>query len=126
VTACFLSTTAAVIAVKGGQVRPLAVTSAQRIASLPDVPTLAESGVPGMDYNGGWTAIFAPAKTPRAIVQKLNAETIKALQAPEVKQKMVEWDSPPQSLGPDEFSRFLAAEADKFARIVKQSNVPMQ
>jgi tripartite-type tricarboxylate transporter receptor subunit TctC len=126
VTACFLSTTAAVIAVKGGQVRPLAVTSAQRIASLPDVPTLAESGVPGFDYNGGWTAVFAPARTPRPIVQKLNAEIIKALQSPEVKQKMVEWDSPPQALAPDEFSRFLTVEADKFGRIVKQANVPMQ
>jgi tripartite-type tricarboxylate transporter receptor subunit TctC len=126
VTACFLSTTAAVIAVKSGQVRPIAVTSAQRIASLPDVPTLAESGVPGMDYNGGWTAVFAPAKTPRPIVQKLNAEIVKALQAPDVKQKMAEWDSPPQSMNTDEFARFLASETDKFARIVKQANVPMQ
>ncbi|RYF36249.1 MAG: tripartite tricarboxylate transporter substrate binding protein [Comamonadaceae bacterium] len=126
VTACFLSTTAAVIAVKGGQVRPLAVTSGQRLGSFPDVPTLAESGAPGMDYNGGWMAVFAPAKTPRPILQKLNAEINKALQVPEVKQKMAEWDSPPQSLSTDEFGRFLAAETDKFARIVKQANVPMQ
>jgi tripartite-type tricarboxylate transporter receptor subunit TctC len=126
VTACFLSTTAAVIAVKAGQVRPVAVTSAQRLPSLPDVPTLAESGVPGFDYNGGWTAVFAPAKTPRPVVLKLSAEINKALQAPEVRQKMLEWDSPPQGLTPDEFSRFLAVETDKFARIVKQANVPMQ
>jgi tripartite-type tricarboxylate transporter receptor subunit TctC len=126
VTACFLSTTAAVIAVKGGQVRPVAVTSGQRIASLPDVPTLAESGIAGFDYNGGWTAVFAPAKTPRPIVQKLSAEINRALQAPEVKDRMLSWDSPPQSLTPEEFSRFLAVESEKFARIVKQANVPMQ
>lgn len=126
VSACFLSTTAAVLAVKAGQVRPLAVTSAQRIAPFPDVPTLAESGVPGIDYNGGWSAIFAPAKTPRPIVELLSSEIAKALQTPEVKEKMLSWDSAPVGSTPEELQRFLAAEVDKFARIVKQANVPMQ
>ena len=126
VTACFLSTTAAVIAVRAGQVRPLAVTSAQRIASFPDVPSLAESGVAGLDYNGGWNGVFAPARTPRAIVQRLSAEIAKALHSPEVKEKMLSWDSPPLGNTPDEFTRFLAAEHEKFARIVKQANIPMQ
>jgi tripartite-type tricarboxylate transporter receptor subunit TctC len=126
VTACYLSTTAAVLAVKAGQVRPLAVTSAQRMPSLPDVPTMAESGVPGMDYNGGWSGVFAPAKTPKAIVQKLSAELNKAMQAPDVKEKMLSWDNTPAMLSPDEFARFFQAEMDKFARIVKVANVPMQ
>jgi tripartite-type tricarboxylate transporter receptor subunit TctC len=126
VSACFLSTTAAVIAVKGGQVRPLAVTSAQRIGPFPDVPTLTEAGVPGLDYNGGWVGVFAHGKTPRPVVQKLSAEFAKAMQVPEVKEKMVAWDSPPVGGTSEEFARFFQAESDKFARIVKQANVPMQ
>ena len=126
VSACFLSTTAAVIAVKGGQVRPLAVTSAHRIAAFPDVPTLQEAGVPGIDYNGGWMGIFAPGKTPRPIVQKLSAEFARALQMPEVKDKMLSWDSPPVGNTPEEFGRFVQAEHEKFTRIVKLAKVPIQ
>lgn len=126
VTACFLSTTAATMAVRAGQVRPLAVTSAKRIAGFPDVPTMAESGVPDMDYNGGWVGVFAPGKTPAPIVQKLSAEINRAMQEPQVKEKMLSWDSPPASYAPDEFGRFFRQEMDKFARIVKLANVPMQ
>ena len=126
VSACFLSTTAATIAVKAGQVRPLAVTSRQRIAAFPDVPTMAENGVPDMDYNGGWVGIFAPGKTPPPVVARLYSEISKAMQAPEVKDKMISWDSPPATHTPEEFGRFFRAEMDKFARIVKLANVPMQ
>lgn len=126
VTACFLSTTAATMAVRAGQVRPLAVTSAKRIAGFPDVPTMAESGVADMDYNGGWVGVFAPGKTPAPIVQKLSAEINRAMQEPQVKEKMLSWDSPPASYAPDEFGRFFRQEMDKFARIVKLANVPMQ
>jgi tripartite-type tricarboxylate transporter receptor subunit TctC len=126
VSACFLSTTAATIAVKGGQVRPLAVTSAQRIGAFPDVPTLVEAGVPGFDYNGGWMGIFAPGKTPRPIVQKLSEQFARALQTPEVRDKMLSWDSPPVGNTPEEFARFVQAESEKFARIVKVAHVPMQ
>jgi tripartite-type tricarboxylate transporter receptor subunit TctC len=126
VSACFLSTTAAVLAVKAGQVRPLAVTSAKRIASFPDVPTLQEAGVPGIDYNGGWMGIFAPGKTPRPVVQKLTAEFARALQVPEVKDQMMAWDTPPLGAGPEEFGKFLQAESEKFARIVQLAHVPKQ
>ncbi|MGB3068063.1 MAG: tripartite tricarboxylate transporter substrate binding protein [Ottowia sp.] len=126
VTACFLSTTAATIAVKAGQVRPVAVTSAKRIAAFPDVPAMAESGVPEMDYNGGWVGVFAPGKTPQPIIQKLSAEINRAMQAPDVKEKMLSWDSPPANYSPEEFRRFFREEMDKFARIVKQANIPMQ
>lgn len=126
VSACFLSTTAAVMAVKSNQVRPLAVTSAQRIAVLPEVPTMAESGVPKMDYNGGWVGVFAPAKTPASIVQTLSREINRAMQAPQVKEKMVSWDSSPAVSSPDEFDRFFRQEMSKFAGIVKLANIPMQ
>ncbi len=126
VSACFLSTTAALIAIKGGQVRPLAVTSASRIASLPATPTLAESGVSGFDYNGGWTGILAPGKTPRPIVQKLSSEIQKALQVRSVKEQLLAWDNVPVASTPDEFARFIQGDIEKFALIVKQANVPMQ
>jgi tripartite-type tricarboxylate transporter receptor subunit TctC len=107
-------------------VRPLAVTSAQRIAAFPDVPTMAESGVPTMDYNGGWVGVFAPGKTPRPIIERLSLEINKAMQTPDVREKMTSWDSAPMTGTPDEFARFFQAEMEKFARIVKLANVPMQ
>lgn len=126
VTACFLSTTAATMAVKSGQVRPLAVTSAKRITAFPEVPTMAESGVPEMDYNGGWVGVFAPGKTPAPVVRKLSQEINRAMQEPQVKDKMLSWDSPPAAYSPDEFAQFFRQEMDKFARIVKLANVPLQ
>ena len=126
VSAVFLSATAAIIAIKAGQVRPLAVTSAQRMAALPDVPTLAESGVPGFDYNGGWNGVFAPAKTPREVVQKLSVEIARALQAPEVRDRMLSWETPPLGTTPDEFSKFVVDDMEKFAKIVKAAHVPLQ
>lgn len=126
VTACFLSTTAATLAVRGGQVRPLAVTSARRIAAFPDVPTMAESGVPEMDYNGGWVGLFAPGKTPQPVVHRLSTEINRAMQTAEVREKMLSWDSPPASETPETFARFFRQEMDKFAHIVKVANVPMQ
>jgi tripartite-type tricarboxylate transporter receptor subunit TctC len=126
VSAVFLSTAAAIIAIKAGQVRPLAVTSTQRIAALPDVPTLAESGVAGFDYNGGWMGVFAPGKTPREVVHKLSSEIARALQVPEVKEKMLAWESPPLGTTPEEFTRFVSEDIEKFSRIVKAAQVPMQ
>jgi tripartite-type tricarboxylate transporter receptor subunit TctC len=126
VSAVFLSTAAAIIAIKAGQVRPLAVTSTQRIAALPDVPTLAESGVSGFDYNGGWMGVFAPGRTPREVVHKLSSEIARALQVPEVKEKMLGWESPPLGTTPEEFSKFVSEDIEKFARIVKAAQVPMQ
>lgn len=126
VTACFLSTAAATLAVKAGQVRPLAVTSAQRIAAFPDVPTLAESGVAGFDYNGGWIGVLAHAKTPRPILARLQSEVAKALQVPEVRDKLNSWESPPSTLSAEEFGKFMLAENEKFSRIVKQANIPQQ
>lgn len=126
VTACFLSTAAATLAVKAGQVRPLAVTSAQRIAAFPDVPTLAESGVAGFDYNGGWIGVLAHAKTPRPILARLQSEVAKALQVSEVRDKLNSWESPPSTLSAEEFGKFMLAENEKFSRIVKQANIPQQ
>jgi tripartite-type tricarboxylate transporter receptor subunit TctC len=126
VTACFLSTTAAVIAVNAGQVRPIAVTSSSRIKAFPDVPTISENGVPGFDLNGGWMGIFAPAKTPQAIIHKLSNEIHKAVETPEVKAKLLSWETPPIGSTPEAFATFFQSEYEKFAKIIKVSNIPMQ
>jgi tripartite-type tricarboxylate transporter receptor subunit TctC len=126
VSCTFLSTTAASIAIKSGQVRPLAVTSATRLASLPDVPTIAESGVKGFDYNGGWMGLFAPGKTPPAIVKRLSQEFNKVLQVASVREKMSSWETPPLGTTPEEFARFVQADLAKYAEIVRDAHVPMQ
>jgi tripartite-type tricarboxylate transporter receptor subunit TctC len=126
VSCTFLSTTAANIAIKSGQVRPLAVTAATRLASLPEVPTIAESGVKGFDYNGGWMGLFAPGKTPPATVKRLSQEFNKVLQVPSVRDKMNSWESPPLGTTPEEFAKFVQADLGKYAEIVRDAHVPMQ
>lgn len=126
VTACFLSTAAATLAVQGGRVRPIAVTSAERIEAFPDVPAMAEKGVENMDYNGGWVGVFAPGGTPQPIVQRLSEEIRQALQEPEIQQTMLSWESPPVGSSPEEFAAFFDAEMKKFAAIVELAEVPRQ
>ena len=70
--------------------------------------------------------VFAPAKTPRDMVQRLSAEINKAMQAPEVRDKMIAWDSKPLGTTPEDFARFVQDDIEKFARIVKVAKVPMQ
>jgi tripartite-type tricarboxylate transporter receptor subunit TctC len=126
VQATFLSTTAAVIAVRSGQVRPLAVTSAARLPALPDVPTIAENGFPGFDYDGGWSGMLAPAKTPPAMVARLSVEINKILQLPEVKAEFEKNGNAPYGTTPAEFSRFIDANIQKFATIVRDANIKVE
>jgi len=118
----FETVTVALPQIKGGKVRALAVTSAKRSAQLPDVPTLAEAGVPGFDVSS-WQALYMPAGTSPAIVAKLNAEVQKIVALPEVKAKM-------ESLGleytpntPAQFAEFQKAEQAKWAKVIKDGNV---
>jgi tripartite-type tricarboxylate transporter receptor subunit TctC len=110
----------AVPQVKAGKLRPIAVTSAQRSPALPDVPTMNEQGMKNFD-DLTWIAFFAPAGTPPDVVARLNAEVNKALQNPEVKEKLVGlgFDVKPQSAA--EFGTFLREEVAKWAQAVKDS-----
>lgn len=106
--------------VKAGRLRGIAVTSAQRAPALPQVPTAAESGYPGYeDYT--WIAFFAPHGTPRGIVEKLNAEITKVLQAPAVKERLgpLGFDHNPNT--PAQFADYLKREVVKWAKVVKDS-----
>lgn len=106
--------------VKAGKLRPLAVTTPQRSPALPDVPTIAESGVPGYSATS-WFGLLAPAGTPAPVVAKLNASILKALADPEVKKKMAEQGAEPHGEKPEQFAEFIRSETAKWGQTVKAS-----
>lgn len=110
----------AVPQVKGGKLRPIAVTSAQRSAALPDVPTVNEQGYKDFD-DLTWFAFFVPAGTPAEIVTRLNAEIQRALEAPDVKDKLASLGFDTKRMSPTEVAAFINAEIPKWAQAVKDS-----
>ena len=96
------------------------MTSAKRSPALPDVPTIAESGVKDFDASS-WFAVFAPAKTPQGIVDRLNAEIRKAIDSPDVKERFDQVGGEARSLSPGELRAFVEAEYAKWAKVVKAS-----
>ena len=107
--------------VKAGQLRPIAVTSAKRLADWPNVPTVAESGFPGFEAVT-WFGIAVPAGTPVAIVNRLNAELVKVLQAPDVKERL---DGDVKT-GPEAFAAAVKADHDKWAEVIKEAGIKGQ
>ena len=105
---------------KAGRLRLLAVTSAQRSSAVPDTPTVAESGVPGFEASN-WFGFMAPAGTPSEIVAKLSAEAVKAMQSPDVREKLAGLGFETQTGTPQELSGLLRKESEKWARVVKAS-----
>jgi len=108
--------------IKSGRLRALAVANPKRIAMLPEVPTFTEAGVPGYDASVWW-GLVAPARTPKDIVAKLSSETLKALEDEGVKEKLSNLGAVIDPAGPEPFGRFLKAETDKWARVIKTSNI---
>ena len=106
--------------VKGGTVRPIAVTTAQRSKLAPDLPTMAEAGMPGFDIST-WFGLLAPAGTPPEIVNRIAQESAKALNAPALKERLLAQGAIPSGMPPAEFSAFIAAETRKWAVVVKVS-----
>jgi tripartite-type tricarboxylate transporter receptor subunit TctC len=118
----FETVTVALPHIQSGKVRALAVTSARRSPALPDTPTLQQAGVAGFDV-ASWQAIYAPAGTPPAIVQRLNAEIEKIVAMPEVKAKFEALGLQHTPNTPAEFAAFNKAELAKWAKVVKDGNV---
>ena len=106
--------------VKSGRVRALGVTTAKRNPQLPDVPTIVESGVPGYEVTI-WYAVFAPVATPKAIVDKLNAEMVKALNSSEMKERMALQGMDPAPSTPAELTAFVKVETAKWSKAAKDS-----
>ena len=104
----------------GGKVRALAISGAKRSPALPDVPTMIESGLPGFEATS-WYSVVAPAGTPTPIIDKLNAEIVKALNTPEMRQRLADDGAEVESSTPAELARFVHAEIAKWAKAVKDS-----
>ena len=108
--------------VNAGRLKAIAVTSARRANAVPNVPTLAEAGVPGYEATS-WNGMFAPAKTPRAIIDKIHAEVVKALNAPDVREKLVAMGSDPVGSTPEEFSAFIQQEHTRWGKVIRENNI---
>ena len=120
VTMTFDNITTAWPLAKAGKLRALAVTTAKRSAVAPEVPTLAESGLPGFEV-GSWQGVFAPAGTPPAIVKRLNAEIVKILGMPDVREKLGALGAEIVADSPEEFAALVKAEVVKWSEVVKKS-----
>jgi tripartite-type tricarboxylate transporter receptor subunit TctC len=107
--------------IRAGNLRAIALTSLKPTSALPNVPTIAEAGnLPRFDASS-WFGLFAPAKTPRELVEKLNAEVRKALEDPELQKRFADIGGEIRAYSPDEFRAFVQAELDKWAKVVKAS-----
>jgi tripartite-type tricarboxylate transporter receptor subunit TctC len=106
--------------VKAGKLRALAVTTAKRSSLVPELPTMAEAGVPGFDI-ATWFGLLAPAGTPKEVIAKWNADVVKILDSPEMREKLMAQGAEPTPTTPAQFAAFIAAELPKYARIVKSS-----
>jgi tripartite-type tricarboxylate transporter receptor subunit TctC len=112
-------------AVRSGQLRALAVSAGKRFPGLPDVPTAAEEGVPGYDV-ASWNALAAPAKTPRAAIDRVREELLKALASPDVQKRFAELGVEPRPSTPDELRDFYFSEAKRWTRVVEAAKIPKQ
>ena len=108
--------------IRSGKLRALAVSTLKRSVNLPDVPTISESGLPGYEYTN-WYGFAVPAKTPRALIQRLNHEITLALNAPEVREKLVSAGMDPAPSTPEELDAFLPKDQEKWARVVHAANI---
>jgi tripartite-type tricarboxylate transporter receptor subunit TctC len=108
--------------IKSGKLKALGIGSAKRFEGLPDVPTIAESGVPGFEA-GGFLGLVAPAGTPRAAIDALNAAAQKSLAMREVRERLLALASPPVGGTPEEFGAYMKREVDKWARVIRAANI---
>ena len=118
----FLSAPAVVPFIKNGRLRGLAVTNAKRSLVFPEMPTIAEAGLPGYESEG-WSGIFVPARTPSAVVQRLYGEFAAAIRDNEVRAKLIAAGTEPALTGPDEFAKKVRDEIARWGKVVKASGM---
>jgi tripartite-type tricarboxylate transporter receptor subunit TctC len=118
----FASLPGSIDQIRTGRIRAIAVTSAKRSNAAPDIPTVAESGVPGYEASS-WFAFLAPAGTPKPIVTRLNAEAMRTLQVREVREALVRQGMDPTGSTPGEADDYLRSEIAKWTRVVKEAGI---
>ena len=111
--------------IKSGALRPLAVTAGKRFPGLPEVPTAMEAGVAGYDV-ASWNAMAAPAKTPRAVIERVNQELKKAISAPEVQTRFAELGVEARASTPEQLREFFISESKRWTRVVEAAKIPKQ
>ena len=111
--------------VQAGKVRVLAIAGPSRAASLPDVPTVADAGLPGAEVLV-WYGLLAPAGTPREVIARLNAEVVKAMARAEIRARFLEAGSDPASSTPEEFSRMIRADLAKWKKVISTANIKVE
>ena len=111
--------------IKAGKVRPLAVTTRERVPQLPDVPTLAEAGVPGVEVTV-WFGFFAPAATPKPVIAKLNDAVVKALNSADLKERLATQVVQPIPSTPEECNAYVHNEIAKWAKVIDEAKVPKE
>ena len=111
--------------VKAGSLRALAVTSLRRMPFAPEIPTMAESGVPGYE-SVGWFGLVAPAGVPRDIITKLNTEIVRILQLPDVRERLLDLGAEPARTTPGEFADFIRRDNAKWAKLIREKGIVIE
>ena len=112
--------------IRAGKLRAFAVSSSKRASSLPEVPTMSEAGIKGFDISQ-WQGLLAPAGTPKAIVERLNAETVRAMRAPDVHERIAVQGGNEIVIGtPEEFSALIKSDLQAYAKLIKDAKIPAQ
>ena len=111
--------------IRTGRLRPLGMTGTKRVVSMPEVPTIAEAGVPGYEVIQ-WYGIVAPANTPREIITKLHGEISNILKSPEVREKLAADGAEPVGSTPEQFAAFIKSEIDKWGKVVKSAGIRVE
>jgi tripartite-type tricarboxylate transporter receptor subunit TctC len=111
--------------IRAGTVRALGVSARHRLAAAPDIPTIAEAGLPDYEVTG-WNGILAPARTPRPIIDKLNKIIVDALQTPEIQKALAEQGLEPAGNSPEEFAQLLHADIEKWKQVTRAAGIQPQ
>jgi tripartite-type tricarboxylate transporter receptor subunit TctC len=118
----FTSTGAAMPHIKSGRLKALGVTTAKRTPALPDVPTIAEAGLPGFQVDG-WYALLAPGKTPKPIIERLYRDTAAVLKSPDIVNRIQAVGLEPAGISPQEFSSYIRAELKKWGKLIREAGI---
>jgi tripartite-type tricarboxylate transporter receptor subunit TctC len=125
VSLMFNSLPAVLPLVKAGRLRPLAVASAKRTPTLPELPTFAESGIPEFEA-GSWYGVLAPAGTPRELIMRLHAETVQMLALPDIRQKLAAEGAEAIGNSPEEFAAQIRRDIERWEKVARAAKIPRQ